>query len=126
MTPTIYSNIGEYLKPKFSLICGLSALSLALVIMSILFSPELINHIPNQVPIGISMFSLIVTWGLLITVHGFSAGKGLSPESYSSSSGLKKYAGLLKSWYGSIVLTIWFLSAVTALPWMLWSQYANN
>jgi len=123
MTPEIYSKIGDMLKPKSGLLWFLAVISLWLVLAFILFSAELDNVVQNQVPIGISMLFLIVTWGLLLAVYWFSSGRGLSPDAYTLQSGYKKYVGLLKSWYASLVLTIWFVSAVTILPWMLWKQY---
>ncbi|MCU7870551.1 MAG: hypothetical protein KZQ98_18805 [Candidatus Thiodiazotropha sp. (ex Lucinoma borealis)] len=119
MSPNIYSSLGNRYDSKKINLWLISFASFLVVATTIIFSERINEVIPYQVPLGIALVVLIVAWGILLTVYWYGPDGKLEPRKIARYEGVKRAFGDFMSWYGSIFLTLWFLSGVTILPWLL-------
>lgn len=122
MSPNIYSSIGNKYDSKKLNLWLVTFVSFLIVITTTIFSERINEVLPYQVPFGIALLVLIVAWGILLTVYWYGPDGKFEPRKIATFEGVKRKFGSLMSWYGSIFLTIWFLSGITILPWFLIAQ----
>lgn len=122
MTPAIYGSIGNRLIPaKTKLWIIAVASSLAIVSAIVLLSNSENAYLRFGVP-GALLLILVISWGLLLTIYWFADHRPMSATAISALSGYARTAKLFSSWYASLLLTCWFLSGVTFLPYTIFRQ----
>ncbi|MCU7846101.1 MAG: hypothetical protein KZQ93_19875 [Candidatus Thiodiazotropha sp. (ex Monitilora ramsayi)] len=122
MSPSVYSSLGNRLHSKKLNLWIVSVLFTLIVITNIAFSKGINEVIPYQVPFGIALLTLIVSWGILLAVYLYGPEGKLEPSRIQSYEGVKRSLSSFISWYGAILLSVWFLSGVIILPWFLLMQ----
>ncbi|MCU7843407.1 MAG: hypothetical protein KZQ93_06170 [Candidatus Thiodiazotropha sp. (ex Monitilora ramsayi)] len=119
MSPKFYSSLGNKYNSKKFILWLVTFVSLFVVTGTTVFSEKINTIIPFQVPFGIALLILILAWGILLAVYWYGPEGRLEPRKIASHEGVKrKFVGFM-SWYGSLFLTLWFLSGITILPWFL-------
>ncbi|ODC02006.1 hypothetical protein A3197_21635 [Candidatus Thiodiazotropha endoloripes] len=125
MSPKIYSSLGKKCNPKKLNLWLITIVCVLIVRTTTIFAEKINIIIPYQVPFGIALLTLIMAWGILLAVYWYGPEGKLEPMKISSYEGVKRIFGGFMSWYGSIFLTLWFLSGITVLPWFLIVQAQN-
>ncbi len=119
MSPKVYSSLGKKYNSKKLNLWLVTFVSILVVTGTAVFSEKINTIIPFQVPLGIALLILILAWGILLAVYWYGPEGKLEPRKIASHEGVKRKLGGFMSWYGSMFLTLWFLSGITILPWFL-------
>ncbi|PUB87296.1 MAG: hypothetical protein DBP02_01490 [gamma proteobacterium symbiont of Ctena orbiculata] len=119
MSPNVYSSLGNKYNSKKLNLWLVALVAFLVVTGTAVFSEKINTIIPFQVPFGIALIILILAWGILLAVYWYGPEGKLEPRKIASYEGVKRKLGGFMSWYGSIFLTLWFLSGITILPWFL-------
>lgn len=119
MSPKFYSSLGNKFHSKKLNLWLITIASFLVIASTIIFAGKINILIPYQVPFGIALLALIIAWGILLAVYWYGPEGKLTPNKISAYEGVKQIFGGFMSWYGSIFLTLWFISGITILPWFL-------
>ncbi|MDH5612899.1 MAG: hypothetical protein OEY66_10640 [Gammaproteobacteria bacterium] len=126
MTPTIYSAMGRRFSRNKKNLWLIVVLALLVIAITAFAYSKLNIVVPYQIPFGISAIFLLSAWGILISVYWFSPDGKMSPEKIEEYTGIKRAFNQFISWNGAILLSIWFASIISVLPWFLWKQVTNG
>jgi hypothetical protein len=125
MSPKLYSSLGKKYNTKKHNLWLIIFVYFIVITGTTVFSETINTILPFQVPLGIALLILILTWGVLLAVYWYGPEGKLEPRKIASHEGVKRKLGCFMSWYGSIFLTLWFLSGIIVLPWFLMAQVQN-
>jgi hypothetical protein len=125
LSPKLYSSLGKKYNSKKHNLWLIILVSFIVITGTTVFSETINTILPFQVPLGIALLILILTWGVLLAVYWYGPEGKLEPRKIASNEGVKRKLGCFMSWYGSIFLTLWFLSGIIVLPWFLMAQVQN-
>lgn len=119
MSSKIYSSLCNKYNSKKLNLWLVTFVFFLVVTGTTIFSEKINIIIPFHVPFGITLLVLILAWGILLAVYWYGPEGKLEPRKIAEHEGVKRIYGGFMSWYGSIFLTLWFLSGITILPWFL-------